>query len=68
MKCSICGRILKKPESRQLGYGPVCYRRVFGDSKSRENARKGDSLSDVACPCYDIPGQMSLDEYLADIS
>lgn len=26
--CKRCGRRLKKPEARQLGYGAVCYRKV----------------------------------------
>ena len=27
-RCSRCGRILKSKESIQLGYGPVCYKKV----------------------------------------
>lgn len=27
-RCSRCGRILKKPESRRLGFGAVCYSKV----------------------------------------
>lgn len=27
-RCSRCGRILKKPESKRLGFGAVCYSKV----------------------------------------
>lgn len=27
-RCQKCGKPLKTPESRMLGYGPVCYARV----------------------------------------
>lgn len=27
--CKRCGRKLKKPESRELGYGNICYKRMI---------------------------------------
>ena len=31
--CKRCGRRLKKPDARQLGYGAVCYRKVKSDGR-----------------------------------
>lgn len=61
MTCAICGRRLKNLKSRELGYGPVCYKREFGSpapAKERINGKGSD------IPCYDIPGQMTLADYL----
>ena len=37
MKCSICGRKLRNPKSRELGYGPVCYKKAFRAVKTEKN-------------------------------
>lgn len=62
MICLNCGRKLKSVESREAGYGPVCYRKMFGTSL-RSN-RKNKVLEAADTPCYDIPGQMTMEEYL----
>jgi len=62
MKCSICGRVLKTQKSRALGYGPVCYRRVFGSSKAVKNVNSNSDADEFAG--YEVPGQMSIDDYL----
>lgn len=36
MKCGKCGRELKNPRSRQLGYGPVCYRAMTGGGNKKQ--------------------------------
>jgi anaerobic ribonucleoside-triphosphate reductase len=28
-KCQVCGRNLKDPKSRKLGYGEVCHKKVM---------------------------------------
>jgi len=63
MKCSICGRKLKNPKSRELGYGPVCYKRKFGCSPrtSRREKCVASLIEKVDC---NLPGQISIDEYL----
>lgn len=62
MICLNCGRELKSVASREAGYGPVCYRKMFGASL-RSNRK--DSISKTAdIPCYNIPGQMTIEEYL----
>ncbi len=63
MKCSICGRKLKNPKSRELGYGPVCYKRKFG-SFPRTSRREKDVASPIEEADYNLPGQISMDEYL----
>lgn len=65
MTCAICGRKLKDPMSMERGYGPVCYERAFGHpapAKERIRRKKSQSTDDI--PYYDIPGQMTLDDYL----
>jgi len=62
MICSVCGRKLKSPKSRELGYGPVCYKRVFG-SRTIKGAKAGSSVREKNT-CCDIPGQIELEDYL----
>lgn len=63
MTCSLCGRKLKNEKSQEIGYGPVCYRRMFGSPLKRQRIRdRGGGGEDI--PYYDIPGQMTLDDYL----
>lgn len=68
MKCAKCGRELKNPRSRQLGYGPVCYRAMTGGGNKKqvrykERGHPSDDFSN-----YEIPGQMSIDDYLQILS
>ena len=62
MKCKICGRLLKRPQSSEVGYGPVCYRKMFGSSipakRQKHNYSSGDNTYSQ------IPGQMKIEEYL----
>lgn len=62
MKCSVCGRKLRSPKSQEVGYGPVCYRRLFGTSL-RTNDKESQSSVDVMAN-YKVPGQISMDDYL----
>lgn len=62
MKCSVCGRKLRNPKSQEAGYGPICYKRLFGSNMKSSN--KASPLAAEAEVNYDIPGQMSLDDYL----
>lgn len=62
MICLNCGRKLRSAVSREAGYGPVCYKKMFGTSL--RSSRK-DRVSEVAdAISYNIPGQMTLEEYL----
>ena len=66
MICLNCGKKLKDAASRDAGYGPVCYKKMFGTSLRR--SRK-DSVSDPAnIPYYNIPGQITIEEYLQTVS
>lgn len=56
MKCSVCGRNLRNPESQEIGYGPVCYKRLFGAKPKHKN--RGGSSSEDAMIDYDVPGQI----------
>lgn len=64
MICSICGRRLKSAKSRELGYGPVCYKRAFG-SANQGGHKEHSSVEEM--PYYDIPGQITIEEYLKSL-
>lgn len=62
--CMKCGRKLRNNDSKLSGYGPVCYRKLFGSSaRIRDGDRKG-GCSDGEIPYYEIPGQMVLEDFL----
>jgi hypothetical protein len=52
----------------ELGYGPVCYKKVFGNRKKIRSTKqildKNSSVSADEISYYDIPGQMSLEDFL----
>ena len=65
MKCAGCGRMLRSKSSIDTGYGPVCYQKVYG--KPVRIRRSKSISSDDDFPYYDIPGQITMDEYLESI-
>lgn len=65
MKCSACGRKLRNQISREAGYGPVCYGRIFGRSimaKAAKGGSKGKRESRVGR--IGLPGQMEIEDYI----
>lgn len=67
MICLICGRKLSSSKSLELGYGPVCYGKVSGNSKAVKKGKTKVSHPALESHYYDIPGQMELKDYLADL-
>lgn len=70
MKCSICGRKLTNSYSKELGCGPVCYEKVFGNPavSKKQNIKSGNGSSRKyegghGSTC--LPGQMELQDYIA---
>lgn len=61
--CYECGRALKSQKSRELGYGPICYKKIFGNTIINRNTKKMSSGNPYPIN-YDIPGQMYLEDYL----
>lgn len=62
MICSNCGRKLRSAVSREAGYGPVCYRKMFGTNlRSSQKDRVSEVVDTIS---FNIPGQMTLEEYL----
>lgn len=61
--CAGCGRKLKTETSRELGYGPVCYGKIYGSSSRTANKMNKASTDEI--PYYEIPGQMTLEEFLS---
>ena len=41
-KCLRCGRILKSPLARKIGYGPLCYKRIHNHIRKKNLLYKGD--------------------------
>ena len=64
MKCPICGRKIKNPKSLELGYGPVCYRRMFGEANAVKGTQPSESYELDKFLNYEVPGQISFDDYL----
>ena len=62
MICLSCGRKLKSEASVEAGYGPVCYRKIFGVSLKKIHKEKDLDTGNI--PYYNIPGQMTMEEYL----
>lgn len=65
--CMECGRKLRSKQSKETGYEPVCYKRVFGISM---RIRDGDSKTSAASddfPYYEIPGQMSIEDFIETV-
>lgn len=66
MNCEICGRKLKNSNSIELGYGPVCYKKV---KVSGEHIKRSKNLtSGLDNINYDIPGQIELEDYLQEFN
>lgn len=68
MICGICGRKLKNAKSRELGYGPVCYKRKFGITPHASRRDADVSISTGEAVNYEVPGQISMEEYLLTLS
>lgn len=69
MKCSVCGRKLRSPKSKEVGYGPVCYRKIMPPAprKTRAAPKNSGSYNLMNDADYIIPWQMELSEFI-DIS
>ena len=62
MNCMACGRRLRNIASQEAGYGPVCYRRLFGGNLKRPRRARDnpeESMVDIQ-----IPGQMELSDFI----
>lgn len=68
MFCSVCGRKLKSPVSISAGCGPVCYQKLHGITlKYHGKSKKGTNTNQTKIECYDIPGQINLEDYLLEL-
>ena len=64
MKCSICGRKLRNPKSKELGYGPICYKRKFGITPHTSRRSADAPVPAEEAAYHNLPGQISMEEYL----
>lgn len=64
-KCRVCGRVLKNPDSRKAGYGPVCYKRLFGISLRISHSNSISETSNM--PYQMLKGQVTMEEYLQTV-
>lgn len=63
-KCSICGRRLKNLQSKELGYGPICYRKKIGIALHSGIKNVGSSASGTYR--NDLSGQMFIGDFLQE--
>lgn len=68
MICLNCGRRLKSAASREKGYGPVCYKKLFGDSPRSNRERNISKNADGPDNDHELPGQIAMDDYLRKLS
>lgn len=66
MICLNCGRKLRSAVSREVGYGPVCYRKMFGTSL--RSSRKDNGLGENGISGYNMPGQITIEEYMQTLA
>lgn len=62
--CMECGRKLRSQQSKAAGYGPVCYKRVFGTSMRIRDGDQKTGTTPNDFPYYEIPGQMSIEDFI----
>lgn len=62
--CTECGRKLRTTQSREVGYGPVCYKKIFGTSLRISDEETKIVTPTNSIPYYEIPGQMSIEDFL----
>lgn len=62
MRCSICGRKLRNQVSREIGYGPICYKKKYGEKMPVK--RKDEPNEKKDAPVYNIPGQMTIFDFI----
>lgn len=66
MICANCGRKLKSIASKGAGYGPVCYKKLFGISLQNRCKDSTPKTSNISCKI--LPNQITMEEYLQTIS
>ena len=54
---------LKSSKSKEVGYGPICYKKLFGSKVKIRN--KSVSKSTYKFNLNDMPGQMSIDDFIS---
>ncbi len=64
MTCLGCGRTLKSEKSIQIGYGPVCYRKMFLGKRRLPWMEIGEITLWQMIKNYSLPGQYSLSDYI----
>lgn len=61
--CNRCGRRLKGAKSKERGYGPVCYSKIYG-TETESNNYSSSYSSYSMLENYEVPGQIELSEYM----
>jgi len=61
MKCGKCGRKLKDTKSIEQGYGPVCWGKISGITKTEKH--RSISADIVSEEDANIPGQMGFHDF-----
>lgn len=64
MICGRCGRRLKDSASIKIGYGPVCYKKMFRTVPKTKASARGKMEERGDFHDYMIPGQMEMADFL----
>ena len=64
--CKNCGRRLKGAKSKERGYGPVCYSKIYGTETKGNNYSSLDSSYSIF-ENYEVPGQIEISDYLKEL-
>lgn len=66
MICANCGRKLKRIASKEAGYGPVCYKKLFGISL--KCSHQDNALENANVSYHTLQGQITMEEYMQTVS
>jgi ribosomal protein L37AE/L43A len=66
-KCEHCNRTLTDMDSMSVGYGPVCYKKLFGVTLKRTQTNKTKTMHKTTKRMKDLSEMENLDEVFIDV-
>jgi hypothetical protein len=64
-RCGHCNRTLRDPDSMKIGYGPVCYKKLYGIPLRKTNTKISHKTTKRI---LDLSQLYDLDEVFKDVS
>jgi hypothetical protein len=65
-RCGHCNRTLSDPESMKIGYGPVCYKKIYGIKLQRTKTERSISRKKTNMK-IDLSQSYDIDEVFKDV-